>query len=594
MKFKHFFQELKRRHIFRVATVYVIVGWIIIQVVTAIFPTFDFPEWTIQFVIVLMAIGFPIALIVAWAFEMTPKGVKRTEVAVEESSSPEMTEPDVNLPALTETQEEPSAGASQSTPDNSIAVLPFTNASADPDQRYFSDGLSENMIIALSQYPGLNVIGRQSSFQLRNTGLDSKQIGEKLRVSTLLGGSVSRAGDEVRIRAELVSTKNGRTLWSNYYDRPYQNLFELQDDITTAVADALRTKLVGNIQSGKRTQTDRPLSGNLDAYNACLQGKFYFNRFTKDSWRDAIRHFQQAVTIDPEYAFAYALLSQARSMLGGEYLSDSLRQQAFTKARSAAETALKLNPSLAMAHVAKGILQLFSLEWWKAHQKLRKAYKLAPSDPGVKYWLSRTEAALGHISEAIRLTKERIASIPLDATAYNNLAVYLTTAGQYEAAEENIRRAISMQPDISQFNSQLVVIQIKQDNPTAALETLDSISILEYRLLAETFAFAAAGQQKQADQALQKLTAQYENTMAYQIAQVYACRQQPDQTFEWLDRAWEQKDPGLASLLCDPFLLDYQDDPRFTAFCNKIDLPVPQRNDNNDANPTALNTDNIQ
>jgi TolB-like protein len=269
-----------------------------------------------------------LALVFSWAFEITPEGIKReSEVAPNESIKRRtgrkiavitvvLAVLAAGLMAFQFFRARSGSGSSNSVvsiPEKSIAVLPLANESGEKDEQYFSDGLSEDLITALSQFAGLKVIGRSSSFQFRDSKESSGTIGAKLGVAHLLEGSVRRAADMVRISAELVSATDGSTVWSQHYDRPYKDLFKLQDDITTAVASALKTKLLNAPDA--TAQSDRPPSGNLEAYNAYLQGQFHFARDTETDYRKAIESYKAAIALDPKYALAYAALSLCETIL---------------------------------------------------------------------------------------------------------------------------------------------------------------------------------------------------------------------------------------------------------------------------------------
>lgn len=290
--------ELRRRNVIRMGGLYLVGAWLLVQVASTVLPMFGAPVWLPRSIVILLAIGFIPALIFSWVFELTPDGLKRdADVSPQESSKPQTARMDraiiiVLVVALAyfgfdkfvlapRREAEQIAQAIHSTArpvaiDKSIAVLPLTNESGDKDQLYFSDGLSENLIVALSQFSGLKVIGRNSSFRFRDTKDDSRTIGAKLGVATLLEGSVQHAGDAVRISAELIRASDGSTIWTQRYDRPYKDLFALQDEITKEVAGALKAKLLAS--DSAVAQTDRPPSGNLDAYTAYLQGNFHAAR----------------------------------------------------------------------------------------------------------------------------------------------------------------------------------------------------------------------------------------------------------------------------------------------------------------------------
>ena len=296
---------------------------------------------------------------------------------------------------------------------NSIAVLPLANESGDPKQQYFSDGLSENLITALTQFPELKVIGRTSAFRFRDSKEDAHSIGAKLGVARLLEGSVQRSGETVRVSAELIDTADGSTQWSDRYDRPYKDLFALQDDITHAVATALRAKLLPGQKA--QAQNERPPSGSLEAYNALLQGRFYESRGTEPDDRKAIGFYTQATQLDPKYALAWAELSLAWTNHANVFLdSAQVKPAACAQAREAAERALALSPNLAAAHIARGYLvHSCNLDWAGAEAEYRRAVELAPNSGEAKAYLSMELAAFGEVGQAITLVRQALIVEPL-------------------------------------------------------------------------------------------------------------------------------------------------------------------------------------
>jgi TolB-like protein/Tfp pilus assembly protein PilF len=457
---------------------------------------------------------------------------------------------------------------------NSIAVLPLANESGDAAQQYFSDGISEDLITALSQFPGLNVIGRSSSFQFRDSKEDSRSIGAKLGVTHLLEGSVRRSGDMVRVSAELINAANGITQWSERYDRPYKDLFELQDEITREVAGALRTKLLPGGHAA--AQTERPPSGSLEAYNAVLQGQFYRSRGTEADLPKAIESFSQATELDPRYALAWSLLSRTWTGLGIKYLEGAAAQEAYVKARAAAEQALTLAPDLAAAHLARGyVLQNADFDWRGAEAEYRRALELAPNDGLAKFNLGNLLASFGQLEQAIELTREALATEPLRANWYNWLGVYLSGLNRLDEAERAIRRALELQPTAVSYYETLTIIEIQRGNAKAALAAAQQEVPGVWQDVALTLARQIGGDQSAADVALKGLIDKNAGGAAYQIAEVYALRNDSNETFAWLDRAWNSRDAGIQNLLYDPFILRYKDDPRFAAFCKKVGFPTP-------------------
>jgi TolB-like protein/Tfp pilus assembly protein PilF len=456
----------------------------------------------------------------------------------------------------------------------SIAVLPLANESGEASQRYFSDGISEDLITALSQFSGLKVIGRSSAFQCRDSREDSRSIGAKLGVAHLLEGSVRRSADMVRVSAELIDTADGSTQWSERYDRPYKDLFALQDEITLAVAGALKAKLLPGQHAAE--QSDRPPGGSVEAYNALLQGRFFHLRNTEADLRKAIEFYTQALELDPRYALAWSWLSQSWTSLSVEFLDGAPAQQASAKAREAADRALALSPDLAAAHVARAaLLQLVDLDWRGAETEYRRAVALAPNSGGAKIWLGSLLASFGELEPAIELTRQALATEPLRADSYQWLAVYLSALNRLDEAERAIRRAIELQPASSSYYCTLTIIEVQRGHAQAALAAAQQEPPGVWQDVALALARQIGGDRSAADAALGILTEKDASLSAYQIAQVHALRNDATKTFEWLDRAWSNRDSGIGYLLYDPFILRYKGDPRFAAFCRKVGLPVP-------------------
>ncbi len=450
-------------------------------------------------------------------------------------------------------------------------MLPLVNAGGNRDEQFFSDGLSENLIIALSQFDGLTVIGRNSSFQFRDSKDDSKAIGLKLGVATLLEGSVQHAGDIVRVSAELISAASGRTLWSQQYDRPYKDLFALQDDVTRAVATALKAKLLATGDTAM--QTDRPPGGNLDAYSAYLRGRSHEDLSTEADLRQAIAQYATATRIDPAYALAWAALSRSEAWLAGEFLGGAEAKELNAQARKHSDTALRLEPNLAAAHDARGeLLSAVDFDWDGAEAEYRRALQIAPNTNEAMESLGLLLAARGQPEQAIVQTRQALATDPMRAVTYRLLSRYLNGLGRFDESEQAIRKAIELQPTKNVFEAGLVEVEVLRGDATAALAAAERTLPGSWQDFAFALARQLGGDRAAADAALQALIDRRAVEMAYQIAQVQALRRDADKTFEWLDRALVNRDPGIQFLLVDPFLLRYRNDPRFAAFCARIGL----------------------
>jgi TolB-like protein/Flp pilus assembly protein TadD len=586
----NFFAELKRRNVYKVAVAYAVVSWLLIQAASILFPTFEAPAWVMKVFVAVLVLGFPIVLIFSWAFEITPEGIKReSEVEPNKSSSAHTGRKIVALTIglavvaagllafqlLRGTSHQKSAnqtGDARRMSEKSIAVLPLVNTSGDPGNDYFSDGLSEELIAVLAKIPGLKIIGRSSSFLFKGKSDDSRTIGEKLGVANLLEGSVRKQGDRVRIVAELINTADGRALWSETYDRELKDVFAVQSEIATAVTEQLKIKLLGTPAKSDAA----PSNNNLAAYNALQQGTFYFRLSTEEGTRKATEFYGEAIRLDPRYALAYANLSAAWRQLAATWLGGAEANEAYAKARSAAQTALSLAPDLAAAHEALGfVLVTPDLDFAAAEAEFRKAEKLAPADAGPKFALSFLFAAQGRLAEAENIMRQTLPLDPLGVTRYLNLARILIGGGRYDEAEATLRRAIELQPAAARLHSYLTIIDVLRGNPAAALQDAQ----LESKGFWQDYALALARQAQSdhaaADAALQKLLNEDAVSGPFQIATVYGLRKEPDKMFEWLERAYTEHDPGLTQLLVTPFILTYKNDPRFAAFCQKLKLPAP-------------------
>jgi len=456
----------------------------------------------------------------------------------------------------------------------SIAVLPLANESGEASQQYFSDGISENLITALGQFPGLKVIGRTSSFQFRDSKEDSRSIGAKLGVAHLLEGSVRKSGDMIRVSAELIDTTDGSMQWSEHYDRPYNYLFALQDEITGAVAGALRAKLLPGVHTAP--QSDRPPGGSLEAYEARLQGRFYYVHGTEGDYQRAIEYYTRAIELDPRYALAWSELARARTGLGRVFLDGALAREAYAKAREAADRALALAPDLASAHIARAdLLQVADFDWRGAEAEYRRALALAPNDGDAKWRLGVQLAIFGEVDSAIGLTRQALTTEPLRANWYNWLAYYFLALNSLDEAERAVRRAIELQPAGATYHNMLTIIEVQRGNAHAALEAAQRETPGVWQDQALALAWQIGGDRSAADAALRTLIEKDGAGHPYMIAQVYALRDDAKATFEWLDRAFSNRDARIGGLLFDPFILRYRDDPRFAAFCRKVGLPVP-------------------
>jgi TolB-like protein/Flp pilus assembly protein TadD len=586
----NFFAELQRRHVYKVGAAYAVAGWLVVQIVTQVFPIFEVSALAQRIIVLVIIAGFPITLILTWLFDITPKGIVRTDDLPATGESHAMQRERVGMDrkmnyvlalllvtaigyfVLDRTVLR--RDSTQATSDaKSIAVLPLVNTSGDAANDYFSDGLSEELIAVLAKIPGLKIIGRSSSFLFKGKSDDSRTIGEKLGVTNLLEGSVRKQGDRVRIVAELINAADGRALWSETYDRELKDVFAVQSEIATAVTEQLKIKLLG-----PRAKSDAaPSNDNLAAYNALQQGTFYFRLSTEEGTRKATEFYGEAIRLDPRYALAYAQLSAAWRQLAATWLVGGAEaNDGFAKARNAAQTALSLAPDLAAAHEALGwVLLTPDLDFAAAEAEFRKAEKLAPADAGPKFALSFLFAAQGRLAESENVARQALALDPLGVIRYLNLARILIGGGRYDEAEAALRKAVALQPAAARLHVHLTTIDVLRGNATGGLKNAELEPPGSWRDYALALARQTQSDRAAADAPLQKLINENAVTSPFQIAAVYGLRNEPDKMFEWLDRAYTERDSGLTQLLVTPFILTHKNDPRFAAFCQKLKIPVP-------------------
>jgi TolB-like protein/lipoprotein NlpI len=574
----NFFAELKRRNVYKVAVAYAVVGWLVIQISSTVLPTFHAPEWVVQTLVVLVALGFPIALVIAWAFEMTPEGMKRTaDVSADEVrtmpywSKKKFAGFVIGLAVIAAAllifqllrgARSTSAG---NVSNKSIAVLPLLNESGNPQDEYFSDGLSEELIAALAQIRELKVIGRSSSFRFKDRKEEPKAIGEKLGVATLLEGTVRKQGDRVRIVAELINAADGIELWTRTFDRELKDIFAVQQEIAAAVASSLKATLLG---------ADQRVSANpktAEAHNAYLQGHYYFQRRNLEDYRKAIGHYEEAIRLDPDYALAYAERSEAWTLVGdltGE------GKTAWPKARTDAEKAVDIAPTLAEAHAALGWVRFFT-EWRFAEglSELKRAKELAPANPTANDLLARVIVYLGRLDEAEKQARQAAELDPLASAPHNNLARVLWYEGKLDEADADARKAAELQPNSASSRRWQVLVAIQRGDKETALREAQLEPDESYRRFELAVAQYARGDRTAADAALADLIANHQG-LDYQVAQVYAVRGEKEKAFEWLQIAFDNHDTGMLALLVDPLLNSLRDDPRYKNLLTKMAFPA--------------------
>ena len=591
--------ELSYRHVWRAAAVYIGAVWALSQGIAQLAPVFHAPDWVTRWFVIACAIGFPFWVAFAWYYKLTPAGLKlESDVAADDPAFHRATGRKMDLwiigvmavaivllvtntfvlhrdanSAANATDAKTIAAELAKIPFKSVAVLPLANESGDPKQQYFSDGLSEELISDLTQINGLKVIGKYSSFKFRDSTESPAQIGVALGVAHLIQGSVRQQGDRIRVTLSMISAKDGSSVWSHSYNELLKDVFAIQSKIGDAVAGALKVKLLGN----PIVASDKPPSGNVKAYEMMLEGRAIMRHGTESSIRQGIALFQQALKSDPNYAYAWGLLSNASVNLGVLYLTGDARQQAYTQARMAVDREQLLAPDAAHTHTDRGyLLATVDNDPVGALAEYQRALALTSNDTTSMNFVAGGLVNFGQLQQAVEIYRKILATDPARVDIYYSMALAQLGQRQLDAAEQTLRKALGWQADFPGLHMAQVEIDVLRGDADAARrdaeKETDPVNGPWVRALAQQI----GPDRRQADAALSDFIAKNGNNQPYLIADLYALRKQPDKMFDWLQRAWTQRDPALIpSLLSDPFVLAYQHDPRFVALCKQAGLPAP-------------------
>ena len=458
----------------------------------------------------------------------------------------------------------------------SIAVLPFVNMSRDEENEYFADGLSEELLNLLAKIAGLRVASRTSAFWFKGKNVDIPAVAQKLNVATILEGSVRKSGKRVRITAQLIDAASDSHLWSETYDRELDDVFAVQDDIAQAVVTELRTALMGKGRSQASLEAKanveaasggRTASG--EAHQLCLKGRFYMERMTEADLARATLLFKQATELDPKYAMAWVGLAQAYGIEAGYGWRPV--ESGYEESRAAATQALDVAPGLAEAYCALAhVLQSLDWDWPGATALYRKALELAPASVEAMRGYSTMLGYLGRKDEGLELLRRAVALDPLNSTSHRLLGLRCAIFGQLEEGERALATALELNPTAGLVHTFMAVIRLMQGNPQAALESARREVLPDFKLLGVSMAEHSLGHAEASNQAMDALIFSYGQTAAYQIAEAAAWRGEVDRAFEWLDKAYVQRDPGMAHASTDPHFKDLHGDPRWPLLMRKM------------------------
>jgi TolB-like protein len=582
--YSDFVVELKRRRVFRALLGWGIASFAVLQVYEPVMHGLHLPEWTLSFVVVSLGLGFPVAAVLAWVFDLTTKGIARTpEGKGVGSMGPRLAFLIVGIGILAAAPGlgwyflrhggglDRGEGRKTSTPSPvpSIAVLPFADLSQLRDQEYFSEGLSEEIRNALARLDGLRVAGHASASSFKGKREDLPSIGDKLNVGAVLEGSVRRDGNRVRVTAQVSEVRGGTQLWSQNYDRELTDIFAMQDEIAAAVVAALRVKLM----PGQEPSTQAYRTANPEVYNQYLIGHRFFARESKDGMRRAVEAFEKAVALEPSYAPAQAGLGLALVLDGLFNWTEGGWADRGQRALDAAERAVALAPDLAEASATRGKARSWiAWDWVGAQADLERAVRLNPGDALVQQQYSALLASLGRLPEAISAGRRATELDPLRGNAWQLLGYWYNLNGQFDLAGPALDRALELNPDSEVAWVRHFQALMWNGKPEAA----HALLVKAHRpcLPCEAMVQHDLGHAAESQRALAALISRAGDIAPYSIASVHAWRGEHDLAFEWLERAAAKHHPHLVFAKVDLNLRNLRADPRWKPFLRKMNLPV--------------------
>ena len=586
------FAELKRRNVVRMAVLYGVASWLILQIADVLFDQLAVPPWAFRLVLGLLILGFPLALIFSWIFELTPEGLKRESEVDRRQSITHRTGHKINIaiivllvlaigtvianrlipmqrpvstpPTGQRGAHAPATAAAEETasPEDrlSVAVLPFVNMSGDPDNEYFSDGLSEELLNTLAQIRELKVTGRTSSFAFKGKNLDLRDIGERLSVANVLEGSVRKAANRVRITAQLIKTSDGYHLWSETFDRQLDDIFAIQQEIAEKVAAALSVTLLG------KSARNMGKTNNADAYQAYLRGAQVFRRAPDDfdSLQAARALYEQSLALDPDYvAPVYGMFKYWVRMNrnGNGTFEANLREM-----NSLADRLAQLAPGSIEALLAQGQVNTMRFDRTAAATWFREAKDRYPGSVETNTAYGGSVFSPKHPEEGLNAVKTALSLDPLSLGALTLLSNMQMQLGHCSETKELSARALEIEPDFGRVRGQVAYcLLIRGDDPAEAMQWLEKEPLGFMRGTGRAIALHRLGKRQQAEHELQQMMDSYGDTASYQYAQVYAQWGDLQRALDWLHKALEVHDPGILGIAADPFLDPLRQNPQFQA-----------------------------
>jgi len=537
--FGNLWSELKRRRVIRVIMIYAIVGWVVIEVASTVLPNLNLPQWTVTLVTILIVLGFPVTIIMAWVFDIGPEGPERTRSLDEAAAAPEPA-------AEAAAKPEPAGAAAPASRagDNrkSIAVLPFVNMSGDPENEYFSDGISEEILNLLVKLPKLRVASRTSSFAFKGKDFDIPIVAERLGVATVLEGSVRRAGDRVRITAQLIDTASDSHLWSETYDREMKDVFDIQDDIAKSIVNALEVTLTPK----ERRALQYVATSDVEAFDFYLRGRRFFYRMGKRDFHHAIKMYEKAIEQDPNFALAYAGIADAYSLI---YQWVESSPEIAAKANEASIQAVELDSDSAEAHAARGMALSLDKQDDEAEREFETAILLNPELFEAYYWYGRDCFAQGKAEKAARLFAKASEVNPEDYQAPRLLSIVYRDLG---------RDADAKQANIKTVRAAEKHLELHPDDARAL--NIGACSLVDLGENEKAVSWA--------ERALE--SARGEPAVLYNVACMYAQLNDNDRAIELLTEAIDQGYGHRAWLENDGDLKGLREDERFKALLARL------------------------
>lgn len=554
-----FWQVLKRRKIIRVVIAYIAAGVAVIEFVDIVTEPLNLPEWLLTLVIVLVAVGFPIAVIFAWIFDSAAKGVQKTVPS-------EGIDKQANHEIKTDRARKH---------ENSIAVLPFEDMSPDKDSEYFCDGITEEIINSLTKIKNLHVVARTSAFAFKGKNTDVREIGNKLGVATILEGSVRKSDKQLRITAQLIDIENGYHLWSERFDRELSDVFEIQDEISMQIVN----KMMIRVQSHEEEMLLGRHTGNLQAYNFYLQGRYFWNRLTEVGLNKAMEFFGQAIRIDPQYALAYSGISDCYCRLA--WYSYSSPEDVFPEAKKAAQKAIELDNQLPEAYTSLGFVSMcFDRDYKNAFQALETAIRLNPGSANAHTIYSICLAITGRHEESIQAGRKALELDPLTPMMSINLGGRYYYARQYDLCIESVRKSMEVDPDfkiahfyLAYFSNQMQ--KYKKEALESIHKLIDDFGRKNPAFLsALAIILASSGDREGAEQVLDEIKdLSKENYVSFfWLAIIYVVLGRYDEAFEYFEQAYRTREVLMIFLNVDPIFDRIKPDPRFQSLLRKMNF----------------------